>query len=115
MTTITIKTPITCVNPFVEKAKEVLSCGYDPYPSVEYDYDGNEVEIDGEYYTLEPDVQAYLEDIDRQLDEVPIRQVYVETRTIEIVEAYDRPENQGLSASDDRYETNGLIRFAEDV
>lgn len=115
MTRITIKNPITCVNPFVENVSDALAMGVDPYPSVYYDYDGNEVEIDGEYYTLESDVQAYLEDIDRQIDEVPIRQVYVETRTIEIVEAYERDENQGVSPSDDRYETNGLIRFAPDA
>ena len=113
MTTITIQNPITSLNPFVEKTTEALKHGFlNPYPSVEYDYDGNEVQIDGEYFTLDRDVQAYLEDIDRQLDEKPIREVSVETRTLEIVEADDRPENEGLSSRDDGYEHNGLIRFA---
>ena len=112
MATLTIQNPITCINPFVEEAVQALKNGFNPYPSVLYDYDGNEVQIDGEYFTLEPDVQAYLEDIDRQLDEKPIREVSVEARTIEIIEPRDSPENEGLSPNDEGYEHNGLIRFA---
>ena len=56
-------------------------------------------------------MQAYLEDIDRQLDEVPIREISVETQFIEIVEAYDRSENKGLSLSDDDYEHKRLNPF----
>ena len=113
MATITITNPITCINPFVVEITRELTDGFiDPYPCVEYDYDGNEVQINGEYYTLDPDVQAYLEDIDRQLDEKPIREISVLARTFEIVEAYDLPENEGLSPSDDTYQHNGLIRFA---
>ena len=114
METITIQNPITNLNPFVAEMTEALADPYcDPYPLVEYDYDGSEVEINGEYYTLDPDVQAYLEDIDRQIDEVPIKQVSVETRTLEKVDADDRTENEGLSPSDDDWEHNGLIRFVD--
>ena len=112
MTTLTIQNPITCINPFVVEAEQALKNGFNPYPSVLYDYDGNEVQIDGEYFTLAPEVQAYLEDIDRQLDEKPIREVSVESRTLEIVDADDRPENEGLSPSDEGWHYNGLIRFA---
>ena len=112
METITIQNPITCENPFVVEATRELTDNYlNPYPCVEYDYDGNEVQIDGEWYTLEPDVQRYLEDIDRQIDSVPIREVRVESRTLEIIDADDRTENDGLSPSDDDWKYNGLIRF----
>ena len=113
MITFTISNPITCINPFVAEATKALSFGCDPYPIVRYDYDGSEVEIDGEWYTLDPDVQEYLEDIDRQLDEKPIREVNVLCQNIEIVESYDREENEGLSPSDDGYEQNGRIRFTD--
>lgn len=113
MTTITIHNPIMTSNPFVEKATEALRDSFlNPYPCVFYEYDGNEVEINGEYYTLERDVQFYLEDIDRQIDELPIREVSVRTETLEIIDADERPENKGLSPSDDGYQHNGLIRFA---
>ena len=95
MTTITIQNPILSLNPFVEKTTEALEDRYcNPYPCVTYEYDGNVVEIDGVYYTLAPDVQAYLEDIERQIDEVPIKQVSVATRTLEIVDADDRPRKR---------------------
>ena len=112
MKTITIQNPITCENPFVAEATQALKDGFlNPYPDVVYDYDGNEAQIDGEYYTLDADVQAYLEDIDRQIDTKPIRLVSVESRTIEIIDPDDRRENAGLSPSDDGWEYNGLIRF----
>ena len=113
-TTFTITNPIMTPNPFVEKATEVLRHHFlNPYPDVVYEYDGNEVQIDGEYYTLEPDVQAYLEDIDCQIDQLPIREVTVRTETLEIVDAKDRAENEGLSPSDEGYHHNGLIRFVK--
>ena len=114
MTRITICNPIMTPNPFVELAFEALRDSFlNPYPDVVYGYDGNEVQIDGEYFTLEPDVQSYLEDIERQIDELPIRQVSVRTETIEIIDAKDRPENEGLLPSDEAYEHNGLIRFVK--
>lgn len=112
MKTITIENPILCLNPFVELTTEALQDNFlNPYPCVTYEYDGNEVEIDGEYFTLERDVQVYLEDIEHQIDELPIKQVSVEKRTIEIIDAKDRPENEGLSPRDASYHHNGLIRF----
>ena len=114
MTRITITNPIMTPNPFVELAFEALRHPFlNPYPDVVYEYDGNEVQIDGEYYTLEPDVQAYLEDIEDQIDQLPIKQVTVRTETIEIIDAKDRPENEGLSPSDKAYHHNGLIRFVK--
>ena len=64
-------------------------------------------------YTLAPDVQNYLEDIERQIDELPIKQVSVRTETLEIIDAKDRAENEGLSPSDEAYHHNGLIRFVK--
>ena len=114
MATLTIHNPIMTPNPFVEKATEALQDRFlNPYPDVLYEYDGNEVQIDGEYYTLAPDVQNYLEDIERQIDELPIKQVSVRTETLEIIDAKDRAENEGLSPSDEAYHHNGLIRFVK--
>ena len=113
MKTITITNPITCENPFVVEATRELTNGFNPYPCVAYDYGDDEVQIDWEYYTLDRDVKAYLEDIDRQLDEKPIREVRVDSRTLEIIDAKDRPENEGLSQNCEDYKHNGLIRFVK--
>ena len=114
MTTFTIHNPITSLNPFVDAVIEALKDNFcNPYPCVEYDYDGDEVQIDWEYYTLEPDVQAYFEDLGYQIDQLPIKQVCVRTETLEIVEAKNREENEGLSPRDEGYKHNGLIRFVK--
>ena len=112
MTIIEISNPITHANPFVQAVTDALTDRFlNPHPEVVYDYDGNEVQIDWEYFTLESDVQAYLEDIKRQMDTKPISEVSVQTKHIVIIDAEDRDENEDLSPGDDDYHYNGIIKF----